>query len=341
MLVSEIGEFGLIGRLRTIVAREDPTVDIGIGDDAAVVRYNRPVVLTTDALVAGVHFRADLIDYRSVGYKAMAASLSDVAVMGAEPRHALVTLVLPRDQEVEPLLELYAGVAQAGELYSVTVVGGDVVSTDGPLTISVSMTGELSGERPLRRGDAQPGDLVFVTGDVGASGAYVHWKTHLPSGHLSEEDAWVLRLRHIHPVPQLAAGRELALCGFCGATDDVSDGLSSELHEIAQASGVRIVLEEDRIPTLPAVRHYARLAGLTPTGLALTGGEDYQIVGTVASGFAGRLLGRMEAIGVRVTLIGRVEEGAPGVDLSTGSGRVELVRGGYDHFRGEEQGGAR
>ena len=341
MLVRDIGEFGLIERLRPFIAREDPTVRIGIGDDAAVVFYTRPVAMTADALVEGVHFRADLIDMRSTGYKALAASLSDLAAIGAHPRHALVTLALPRTQEVEPLLELYAGLGEAGRMHGATVVGGDVVATDGPLVVAVSMTGELAGERPLLRSGAMPGDAVFVTGDLGGAGAYVHWRTHAGCGGLTEEDAHWLRLRHQRPAPQLAAGAALAQSGDCHALNDVSDGLSSELHEIAAASGVRLVVTAERLPTLPAVRHYCRLAGLSPVDFALGGGEDYQLVGTLPYAAAGPMLSSMQGLGVRVTVIGRVEAGAPGVDLIAGGRRDELARGGYDHFRPVGEGSPR
>ncbi len=334
MRVREIGEFGLIGRLRSVVAREDRTVSVGIGDDAAVVRMNGSVVLTTDALVEGVHFRADLIDARSTGYKALAASVSDVAAMGAAPRHALVALAVPPEEEVDRLVQIYEGMADACEQFDMTVVGGDVVGTVGPLVLSVTVTGELAGPRPLLRSGAKPADLLFVTGDLGGAAAYVHLVNEKPGATLADEDMAALCARHRRPLPPVQAGAALARMGVCACANDVSDGLSSELHEIAEASGVRLAVEEERIPTLPALRHYARAVGLSAVDFALTGGEDYQLVGAVPQREAGRLLALMEEIGVRVTFIGRAEEGEPGVDLLTARGRQTIARAGYDHFRG-------
>lgn len=332
MLVREIGEFGLIHRLRAAVAREDGSVVVGIGDDAAVVRLEGPLVLTADALVDGVHFRADMMDARSVGYKSLAASVSDVAAMGGIPRHALVTLAVPPEETVERLVEMYEGMADACEQFDMTVVGGDVVATAGPLILSVTVTGELPAGRPLLRSGAQPADLLFVTGDLGAAGGYVHMMNERSAAVLAEEDTALLRARHQRPCPPAHAGAALARAGVCVCANDVSDGLSSELHEIAEASGVRLVVDEERIPTLPALRHYARAVGMRAVDFALAGGEDYQLVGAVSRKDSGRLLTLMEEMGVRVTLIGRAEEGEPGVELRTANGRQPLARRGYDHF---------
>ncbi len=332
LLVRELGEFGLIERLRAIVDRVDARSIVNIGDDAAVVRYDRPVVMTTDALVEGVHFRDDLIDMVSVGYKSLVASLSDVAAMGGQPLHAMVALALPFSEQVERLEAIYEGLADACRQYDVAVVGGDVVSTSGPLVVTVSVTGELLGEHPLLRSGAKVGDLVFVTGDVGGSAAYLHLRNQASSLLLSENDVWILQQKHIRPVPQLMAGRIFAQNAGCTSLNDVSDGLSSELHEIASASGVRLMIEADRIPTLPSVRHYARLAGVDALDFALYGGEDYQLVGTIDRTSAGIFLPLMQAYGVRISLIGQVKRGESGVYLQTNSGLKEIKKKGYDHF---------
>lgn len=338
MFVRDIGEFGLIDRLRAIVSRPDESVWISMGDDAAVVQYGRPVVLTTDALVEGVHFREDWIDYVSLGYKSMAASISDVAAMGARPLHALITLAIREDAEVEPLIDLYRGIAEAGETFCVSVVGGDVVRTTGPLLISVTMTGELMGERPLLRSGAQIGDVIFVTGDIGGAGAYVHAMSHTSVGCLAADDWAVLQLRHRRPVPQVAAADLLSTVISCSSLNDISDGLASELHEIASASHVHLAVFEERLPTPPSVRHYARLCGVPASDFALYGGEDYQLVGTVARVEAGRFLASMQARGIRVTLIGRVEDGESGVELLSETGRIDLPKKGFDHFGGPRSG---
>lgn len=334
--VLEIGEFGLIRRLRAIVessVQATSDVLVGIGDDAAVVSCGGKMVLTADALVEGVHFRRDWISMEAVGYRAMAASLSDVAAMGGRPLFALVTLALPYDEEVEPIEKLYRGMVELCDASGVRIVGGDVVATPGPLMLTVSLTGELLGEQPLTRSGAQAGDWIFVTGDIGGAAAFVHrMQGKGATGILAADDEWSLRLRHERPQPQLAAARMLVACDCCTSLNDISDGLASELHELAQASGVQMRVWPGRIPTLPAVRHYARMADVTALDLAFFGGEDFQLVGTVKEAAAGALLARMEAVGVRLSYIGRVHEGDASVLLETEQGRVALGQGGYDHF---------
>ncbi len=339
MLVREIGEFGLIRRLAELVSRPDPRVAVGIGDDAAVVSYDGPVVMTTDTLVDGVHFRDDWIDGISLGYKALAASLSDVAAMGGRPRHVLVSLAIPAEERVERIESLYRGIREASDEFAVTVVGGDIVSTAGPLVITVAATGVLAGSQPLRRNGARQGDLVFVTGDVGGSAAFVHLMRTGYSGALTPTEQWQLQQRHTRPKPQVRAVEALVQCQGCTSLNDISDGLSSELADIAEASGVHLDIDGERIPILPAVRRYARLAGQEPLVFALHGGEDYQLVGTVSSLSCGALLPLMEAYGVRLTLIGRVVDGEPGVDLLSGNGREALPPRGYDHFAAAPDGG--
>ncbi len=333
MLVRDLGEFELINRLRPIIQRSDSRTLVGIGDDAAVLDYRRPVVASTDAMVENVHFRSDLIDDVSLGYKALTSSLSDVIAMGAKPYHALVSLFLPESTEVKMCESVYLGLKEAGDEFDVSIVGGDVVKSPLAFAISVTVFGEILGERPLLRSGAEPGDLVFVTGDLGGSGAYLHYRNQSSTVILSPVDEWDLAMRHRRPKPQLAAAEVLASMPDCTSTDDISDGLASELHEIASASQLRIVIDAERIPTLPSLRKYARMAGADPLDFALFGGEDYQIVGTVKSRGAGELLTRLEAVGVRVTMIGRVEEGNPGIDVMRGGKRETLEQRGFDHFR--------
>lgn len=352
MRMGEVGEFGLIGRLREIVERTDTSVLVGIGDDAAVVTGGSPLLLTTDALVEGVHFRRDWISMRDVGYRALAASLSDIAAMGGKPLHAVVALAVPFAEEVDALEELYRGMAELCDAFSVLVVGGDVVSTPGPLLLSATVTGELLGPSPLRRSGANAGDWVFVTGDVGGAGAFVHYKEQGEPVVLVPEDLHMLQLRHARPQPQIQAAAVLAKlaegreAGGCTSLNDISDGLASELHELAEASGVRLLISGDRIPTLPAVRHYARTMRMSPLDFALFGGEDFQLVGTVSDAAVGDLLAQMEAIGIRCTCIGRVHERSAlaeslgtersPVELQMQTGRVSLHKGGYDHFQGAQ-----
>lgn len=333
MRVRELGEFGLIGRLRALIDRPDDRVHVGIGDDAAVVAGGRSLVLTADALVEGVHFRRDWISGFAVGYRALAASLSDVAAMGGRPLYALVTLCLSPDEDVEMIEQIYRGMAELADACGVRVVGGDVVRTPGPLVLAVTVTGELLGDRPLTRSGARPDDWIFVTGDLGGAAVFVDRMSTERGVVMTPEDEWVVRLRHERPQPQLLAAEILSRPDVqCTSLNDISDGLASELHELAEASGVSLLIDAERLPSPAAVRNYARSVRRAASDFMLFGGEDFQLVGTVSEASAGNLLAHMEAGGVRCTCIGRVRAGSSGVALRTADGVVSVPKGGYDHF---------
>jgi thiamine-monophosphate kinase len=331
--IHELGEFGLIDRLTANLAPVDPSVVVGIGDDAAVLQYEKgwQIVTTTDMLVEGVHFRSDTIDDRSLGWKSVAVSISDIAAMGGRPRHVLLSLAIPPATPVERLDELYAGIDEVCRAFHCHVVGGDVVKTDGPLAISVTLLGEVESGRALLRSGARPGDLVFVTGTIGGSAAGFHC-IEKGRGLLPAQEEEALLRFHQRPQPQVRAGRWLLRSGSCTSANDVSDGLSSECNEIAKNSGVRLVLEAERIPLHPAVVRYAKRCGQDPLDWALFGGEDFQLVGTIRAEQAEELLALSAKEEVPLTIIGRVEAGA-GVGLRRSGHVQELTPKGFNHFR--------
>ncbi|MGZ4135019.1 MAG: thiamine-phosphate kinase, partial [Tumebacillaceae bacterium] len=259
--IHEIGEFGLIDRLVGKLGEADESVVVGIGDDAAVLQYaqNTQVVTTTDMLVEGVHFRSDTIDDRSLGYKAIAVSISDIAAMGGKPRHVVISLAVPVQHDVERIEALYEGVHDVCSQYGAHVVGGEVVKTDGPFVISVTVLGEVEQGRALLRSGARPGDVVFVTGTVGGSAAGLDFVQDAGQvcKKVSQEEANDLLRFHQLPSPQVDAGRLLLASGACTSANDVSDGLSSECNEIAKMSRVQLVIEAERIPIHASVAKYA------------------------------------------------------------------------------------
>lgn len=334
MRLQDIGEFGLIERLRDKLPGADQTVVVGIGDDAAVLSYDSAchVVMTTDMLVEGVHFRSDTIDFRSLGWKAMAASLSDIAAMGGTPRHGTVSLAIPPAYEVEKLEELYEGIAEICTEYRIHVVGGDVVKTGGPLVIAVTVNGEVEKGKALLRSGARPGDLVFVTGRIGGSAAGLAFLSSGCKCLVPPDEQLELTGYHRRPVPQVRAGRVLAESGGCTSCNDISDGLASELIEIADSSGVGIRIEENRLPIAPAVTNFARINGDNAVEWALYGGEDYQLVGTLAPLAYEAVVTACHLNGIRLTLIGRVTQGT-GVVLNRETGGETLLSArGYNHF---------
>ncbi len=270
MRLAELGELGLLAEL------ERRGLATGIENDAAVVDG---LVVTQDALVEGVHFRLDWISWRDLGFRAAAVNLSDLAASGAEARGLVVSLGAPADTEVDDVLELYEGMAETG----VPILGGDTTRAD-KLLLSVTALGR--SERVPGRGGAKPGDELVVTGPLGAAGAAFREQ------------------RFVRPPLRLAEGRELAR--KAGAMLDVSDGLAQDAGHLAARSGVRCVIDLERVPL-------ARDATIEDLGF----GEDYELLA------ATREPGPF-------AVIGRCEEGT-GVEIRQDGERVVL--GGWEHFR--------
>lgn len=328
-------EFSLIrrltGKLPEQVQRANDVV-VGIGDDTAVVKTTSEdeMLLTTDTMVEGVHFRSDTMSMADVGYKCVAASISDIAAMGGVPRHVLVSLACPKQTDAEALDALYEGIGEVCAQYGCAVVGGDMVSTTGPMVITSTVTGSLPKGSAMLRSGAKPGDLVFVTGCVGDSAAglaVLNGDTRLPA-----EEAVSVIQAHQRPRAQITVGQILRRVG-ASSCNDISDGLASELNEIAVASGVRLRIDAHRIPISPALRSLARDLNTDALDYAWHGGEDYQLVGTASSFAYARAIAQCEALGVRLVQIGRVEPG-DGVVATLPDGTLSLVEAkGYNHFR--------
>jgi thiamine-monophosphate kinase len=249
-------------------------VEIGVGDDAAVLRPTpgRRLVVTTDVLVDGHHFSAELSEPEDWGWKAVAVNLSDLAAMGAEARWLVVALTVPPATGPELLDRVYAGLRDACRTYSVALAGGD--TSAGPaLSLAVTAIGEA--ERVVTRAGARPGDRLAVSGPLGgaAAGLALLRRHDQPARALLDRFP-TLAAGHRRPEPQLAAGRRLAAAG-ASAMLDVSDGLAGDALHLAEASGIGVEVDDGALPVAPGVAEAAALLGLDPVELALAGGEDY------------------------------------------------------------------
>jgi thiamine-monophosphate kinase len=312
------GEFELIASL---ARRLDPASNgLGIGDDAAAwtATHGSLVVATTDMLVEGVHFRLDWTSPHDLGWKALAVNLSDLAAMGASPGRALVSVALLPGQTAL-VEEMYEGIGELARLTGTHVVGGDTVRTSGPLVVNVALIGEAEPGRLLRRDGALPGDLLVLTGTVGASAAGLALLLEDDRDRLSRPEAGPLLAAHHRPTPRLAEGRALAAAGLRCAID-VSDGVASEAWHLARASGVAIRLDTDRLPLDAAA--VVLFGEAQARRFAVSGGEDYQLLFTVPEA---RLDEVTAALGGedRPTVVGQVTGLLPG-------GKVELTRSGLD-----------
>ena len=292
MRLSELGEFGLLGLLdrRGLVQR--------IQNDAA--RFAPDLVVTQDALVEGVHFRLDWTGWRDLGFKAAAVNISDLAASGAEPEALIVSLGLPGATEADDVVELYEGIAETG----VPVLGGDTTAAD---RVYMSVTALGRAERVPGREGARPGDLLVVSGPLGASAAGFHC--------LKEGFESPLVSAHLRPPLRIAEGKELARSAH--AMLDISDGLASDALRIAERSHCRLVIELEQVPVAGGVAEIARELDLDVHSLACGFGEDYELLAAVLE--PGRF-----------NVVGRCEEGEGVVFLRDGE-PIELS--GWDHFR--------
>ncbi len=345
--LTEVGEFGLIDRLRAIVGVGGGAVPlVGIGDDAAAWEQPAAVlVATTDLLVEGVHFDLRLTSWRDLGWKALAVNLSDLAAMGAEPEWALVSLALRPDLGTAEVEECYAGMQALADVAGCTIAGGDTVSTPDRMAINVAVLGSVpagQGATLLRRDQARPGDRVGVTGLLGASAAGLYALRH-PERCPAPVRA-VLAGEHRRPQPPLLAGRLLRAAGVRCAMD-ISDGLLADLGRICAASGVSATIEAGRLPVHPAVQEAFPERALA---WAAAGGEDYQLVFTAPPQVFGSALAALAAAGVHAVEIGTIgplepapakagERAAGPVRLVDAAGRlVQLAQAGWDHFAARE-----
>jgi len=334
LTVSELGEQAIIER---IVRRlEIPAwVDIGPGDDAAVVKppRGRREVLTTDALVEGVHFDRAFVPPDAVGHRALAVNLSDVAAMGGEPRAALLSLALPGGLPGAFLDGFLDGFLRHAAAHRTAILGGNITQTPGPLVINVTAIGTVKPRRALTRAGARPGDGVYITGWAGDAAAGLAMLRHGAAGG-SPAPALdsVCVSRYLRPEPRLQAGLQLANYQAASSCVDLSDGLADGLRQIARASGVGIEIDAAAVPLSDLARAWHAEAGTDAIRGALTGGDDYELLFTVRPRHRGRLRGVRRRIGdLPITRIGVVTRTLE-LAVRDASGTWELPPG-FEHFR--------
>lgn len=337
-----MAEFDLIEIIRARCAHARADVRLGIGDDAALlaVPAGRLLAVSMDTLVEGVHFPRDTDAY-DIGWKSLAVNLSDLAAMGAQPAWATLALTLPSADRI--LVEEFArGFAELAQEFDVALVGGD--TTQGPLSITVTVHGLVRENAALRRDAARVGDGVFVTGTLGDAAAGLRLSimhradpTSSPDGLPVEGEgrakerlpaAAYLIDRLNHPAPRVRQG--LILAGRAHACIDVSDGLLADLDHICAASGVGAIVDAPRLPASSALR--TTVDAQQRVALQLGGGDDYELCFTAPAQVEAVLLRDLERSGCAATRIGTVVAGST-VEVRDAAGtRIDVARPGWQHF---------
>jgi thiamine-monophosphate kinase len=344
--VSDTGERALIERIRRRVPAAPPALVVGIGDDAAVAAPDRGAwqVLTTDALVEGIHFDRRFSTPADIGYKALAVNASDVASMGGAPRFALLSLMLPVHMTVAEVDGLLDGLLELAAQTRVSLAGGNITRSPGPLVVDVTVLGSVKPRKILTRAGARAGDLLYVTGQIGAAAAGLGWlRQEAAPSHDSTAGIETLRARpadpgmaecvsrYCRPEPRARVGALLGRTRAASACMDLSDGLADAVTQMSCASRTGAKIDAALLPIHPAARDWFTRTGADAVGAAVAGGDDYELLFAVPWRTRGRLRAVLrEARGLQVTRIGEVT-----ADRSVGlvrDGRVEPLPSGFVHF---------
>ncbi|HEX6923221.1 MAG TPA: thiamine-phosphate kinase [Bacillales bacterium] len=302
-----------------------PSLVRGIGDDAALFAGSEAFeeIVCMDTMVEDVHFSDRTMSPYNIGYKALAVNISDVAAMGGTPTYCLASVAVP-ERWKDQLEDVYCGIADLAKSQGMDLIGGDTVSAKESFVITVTVLGRVEKGRHLLRSSAQPGDHVFVTGPLGDSAAGLELLLEFGRDHDFSTEQRSLIGAHQRPEPQVKAGRIFSSVSTSIALNDISDGIASEANEIAQASGVNLILDYERLPKSEALRAFPKEK---QKEWSLFGGEDFQLVGTVPPDYSQKLKDKFP-----VTFVGIVEEGQAQVLLKQDGQTVQLDPKGYNHF---------
>jgi thiamine-monophosphate kinase len=334
--VADIGERALIDRIRRRLPPAPASLIVGIGDDAAVTIGERGAftVLTTDALVEGVHFDRRFSSAADVGYKALAVNVSDIAAMGAVPNLALLSLILPSDIPLADVDHLVDGLLDSAGSSDVTLAGGNITKSPGPLMVDVTVMGAVKARRILTRAGGRPGDQLYVSGTIGAAAAGLGWlREHARNGVETPDDATMAECvdRHRRPEPRARLGRVLGRTRTASACMDLSDGLADAVRQVAEASGTGARIFASSLPIHPGAASWFRSRGVDPIDASLAGGDDYELLFAVSNRAKGRLrMVESQARGLRLTRIGELTAD-PSTTLDLGGIRQPLPDG-FVHF---------
>jgi thiamine-monophosphate kinase len=323
-------EFDFINKIKPNRLFQE-NVKVGIGDDAAVYEpsSHKNQVVCVDSMVEGVHFLKTLSSPREIGYKSLAVNISDIAAMGAIPIYYLVSIAIPSSWEEHELLEIFKGMQELAEMYQMDLLGGDTVSTADKLIVTVTVIGEVEAHVQTLRSNARDGDIVFVTGNIGDSSAGLAILLNQVTIEDKTNKNYLIN-RHKKPNPQVKAGRLIAKLERA-SLNDISDGLASELHEIAEASQLGIVINEIDLPVSNELLYLKNSYDINKW--IFFGGEDFELVGTTSKESWDELKQACDEQMIKITKVGLVTCSHSGVLLKSENQEViKLEKSGYNHF---------
>ena len=327
--IEGMGEFDLIDRIRRITGPSSALM--GIGDDAAVIDLGGPEVLlaTVDMQVQNVHFGIEQYAPADLGRRAVAVNLSDIAAMGGTPRHVLVSLALPPDIPATWVEELYQGMATEAGDWDADIIGGNISRIQGPICVDVIILGSVPPGEVVPRSGGRPGDLLAVTGSLGNAAALRSAVEHALDLDDLASPEWIASAASVHP--RVREGRVLAGLHLAHAMLDLSDGLAGDLQHLCRASGVGAEIDARRLPIDDQVWSIAAALGLDALDLAISGGEDYELLIALGSQDAEAACEALASVGLHV--IGRLEPAAHGITLLDWTGRRHsMPPSGWTHF---------
>lgn len=342
--LSSVGEFRIIAGLARRFGHTNQAILRGIGDDAAVVRSaaSERLLASTDLLTEGIHFDLAYTSFYALGYRAAVANLSDIAAMGGLPRYFLVAVAAPPFRTQSELEALYRGMMRAGRPFGIRLIGGDTSASCRDLCLCPTVLGTVEPTHVMYRSGARQGDYLYVTGTLGDSlaGFQILRRT---AGKDSPGDRGSHRAlkpherhlikRHLFPTPRIPEGRLFSTRRLATAAIDISDGLAGDLGHLTEQSGVGAELEASTIPISPALRKYAAERGLDAVEVALTGGEDYELLVAVPPRQAARLERLATQRGHTCTRIGIIRSKRFGLRLRDEHGKSRRVKShSYQHF---------
>ncbi len=334
--LKEIGEFGLIDDIKQLFNSKTASLALGIGDDCAVMKHGEGMVslITTDVLAEGVHFDRNYFTPFQLGMKAAAVNISDIAAMGASPKYILTSLAIPKNIDYIFIKKFYNGIKKCCSRFGIELIGGDTSSSKQGLFISVTVIGEACDGEYITRSGANPGDMVYVTGTLGDSAGGLETLRQNPA--IDENRREYLVKRHIETAPLVDEGLFLVASKAVTSMLDVSDGVGSDIKRICDESCVGAEILLNRLPVskqlVSAFPHF-NLRGLSVYDLALSGGEDYELMFTVKPEKAKSLEDKYKKrFKQKISPVGVITSGKKVVAISK-SGEKKPITSGYNHFR--------